>query len=235
MNNSLYIGEVGRRYQLDIKKIPADDPRALAGTCIYSGHQFDNQYRALVRKTDPMVVPATYNHIFWTGNTATAVWNEADTIAKAMGLPHVTETFTSYLDVYKFIETADLTQESIIITVGLMLEVIWTLYTSEKELNDLYKNGSENIPDKKLDLWTRTCIITFRSHVVKLALTHRHIMHIARSKQLPIRSQLLRDTKHYAQLTNDETIMYNNTWVRSDLVQITNGALVVKPFRREPP
>ena len=116
-----------------------------------------------------------------------------------------------------------------------MLEVIWTLYTSEKELNDLYKNGSEDIPDKKLDLWTRTCIITFRSHVVKLALTHRHIMHIARSKKLPVRSQLLRDTKHYAQLTNDETIMYNNTWVRSDLVQITNRALVVKPFRREPP
>jgi hypothetical protein len=29
MNNSLYIGDVGRAYQLDIKKVPADDPRAL--------------------------------------------------------------------------------------------------------------------------------------------------------------------------------------------------------------
>ena len=135
MNNSLWIGEVGRKYQLDIKKVPEGDPRALAGTCIYSGHAFDPQYRALDRKTDPMVVPATYDHIFWTGNAATAVWNEADYLAKAMGLPQVTNHLTSYLDVYKYIEAANLTQEPTNITVGLMLEAIWTLYTSEKELN----------------------------------------------------------------------------------------------------
>ena len=152
------------------------DPRALAGTCIYSGHRFDPQYKALDRKTDPMVVPATYDHIFWTGNAAAAVWNEADYIANAMGLPRVTDHLTSYLDVYKYIEGADLTQESTIITVGLMLEAIWTLYASEKELNDLHKNGTESVLDKKIDLWTRTCVVTFRAHVVKLALSHRHIM-----------------------------------------------------------
>jgi hypothetical protein len=182
-----------------------------------------------------MVVPATYNHIFWTGNTVAAIWGEADFLTKAMGLPQVTADFSSYRDVYTFIEKADLTLESTIITASLMLEVIWTLYTSEKELNDIHKNGSETIPDRKIDLWTRTCITAFRSRVVKLALSHRHLMRIYGSKKLPVRTQLLRDTKHYTQRTDDETTLYTNTWLRTDLVQITNRALVVKPFRREPP
>ena len=134
-----------------------------------------------------------------------------------------------------FIEKADLTLESAIITASLMLEVIWTLYSREKELNDIHKNGTQPIPDKQIDLWPRSCVVTFRYYVVKLALSHRHIMQITRSKKLPVRSQLLRDTKHYAHLTDDEITMYTSTWVRTDLVQITNRALVVKPFRREPP
>ena len=52
---------------------------------------------------------------------------------------------------------------------------------------------------------------------------------------MPVRNKILRDTKHYSQLTNNEIAMYIETWTKTDLVQITNGALVVKPFRREPP
>jgi hypothetical protein len=152
-----------------------------------------------------------------------------------MNLPPVTSTLDSNLGIYSYIESADLTQESTIITIGLMLEAIWTLYASEKQLNDAHKNGTETIPDKQIDLWPHTCVATFRFHVVKLALTHRHILNITASKKLPVRAQLLRDTKHYATLTSQEITMYTNTWLRTDLVQITNGALVVKPFRREPP
>jgi hypothetical protein len=235
MNNSLYIGEIGRNYQLNIKNIPPNDPRALAGHCIYSGHAFDPQYRAIHRTTDPLLIPATYAHILWTGHTANLVWKEADFLAQAMNLPPVTNNFNSYQDTLRFIESADLTEEATIITVNLILEVIWTLYTSEKELNELYKNGSSTIPDKQIDLWPRTCVTTFRFHATKLALSHRHTMKIILSKSMPIRNKMLRDTKHYTQLTNNEITMYSETWTKTDLVQITNGALVVNPFRREPP
>jgi len=99
------------------------------------------------------VVTATYAHIFWTGNAAAAVWREADFLASAMNLPPVTATLDSHLGIYSYIESADLTQESTIITIGLMLEAIWTLYASEKHLNDAHKNGTETIPDKQIDLW----------------------------------------------------------------------------------
>ena len=235
MNDSLYIGDTGRNYQLNIKKVPPNDPRALAGNCIYSGHTFDPQYRAIHRFTNPLPIPATYAHILWTGHTAGLVWKEADFLAQAMNLPPVTLNLNSYQDIFRFIESADLTDEPTIITVSLMIEAIWTLYASEKELNDLYKNGSNTIPDKQIDLWPRTCVVTFRFHVTKLALSHRHSMKIVRNKSMPVRNKILRDTKHYTKLTNNEITMYTETWLKTDLVQITNGALVVKPFRREPP
>ena len=111
---------------------------------------------------------------------------------------------------------ADLTDEPTIITVSLMLEAIWTLYASEKELNDLYKNGSNTIPDKQIDLWPRTCVVTFRFHVTKLALSHRHSMKIVRSKSMLVRNKILRDTKHYTKLTNNEITMYTETWLKTD-------------------
>ena len=128
-----------------------------------------------------------------------------------------------------------MTNEATIIRTNLMLEAVWTLYSREKELNDLYKNGTNAIPDKTIDLWPKACVTTFRFYVVKIALSHRHTMKIARSRSMPVRNKLLRDTKHYDQLNTNEITMYNNTWVKTDLVQITNEALVVKPFRREPP
>jgi hypothetical protein len=49
----------------------------------------------------------------------------------------------------------------------------------------------------------------------------------------------LRDTKHYTKLPDNESTTYTATWLKTDLVQITNGALdlvvIMKPFRREPP
>ena len=72
------------------------------------------------------MVTATYAHIFWTGNAAAAVWREADFLASAMNLPPVTTTLDSYLGIYSYIESADLTHEPTIITIGLILEAIWT-------------------------------------------------------------------------------------------------------------
>ena len=60
-------------------------------------------------------------------------------------------------------------------------------------------------------------------------------MRAIRERKKLTRSKMLTDTKHYAKLSDEETRMYNLSWVRTELVQITNGALVVKPHRREPP
>ena len=235
MNKSLYIGDTGRNYQLNIKKVPPNDPRALAGNCIFSGHVFNPLYRAVHRTTNPRPIPATYAHILWTGHTADLVWKEADLLAVAMNIPPVTRNLNSYQDVFRYIESADLTDEATIITSNLMIEAIWTLYAREKELNDLYKNGTIVVPDKVIDLWPRRSVAYFRYRTVDLALSHRHTMKIVRSREMTVRNKLLRDTRHYTKLTNDELAMYTETWLKTDLVQITNGALVVKPFRREPP
>jgi len=192
-------------------------------------------YRAVHRTTNPRPIPATYAHILWTGHTADLVWKEADLLAVAMNIPPVTRNLNSYQDVFRYIESADLTDEATIITSNLMIEAIWTLYAREKELNDLYKNGTIVVPDKVIDLWPRRSVAYFRYRTVDLALSHRHTMKIVRSREMTVRNKLLRDTRHYTKLTNDELAMYTETWLKTDLVQITNGALVVKPFRREPP
>jgi hypothetical protein len=95
MIESLYIGDVGRNYQLNIKKVPPNDPRALAGSCIYSGHAFNPHYRAIHRTTNPLLVPATYAHILWTGRAAKLIWKEADSLAQAVNLLPITHNLNS--------------------------------------------------------------------------------------------------------------------------------------------
>ena len=55
----------------------------------------------------------------------------------------------------------------------------------------------------------------------------------AREQQLKRISLPIINLEH---LSDEHTYLYSQTWCALDaLVEITNGALVVKPFRREPP
>ena len=55
--------------------------------------------------------------------------------------------------IFKTIEMADLDDEHVMIKVNIMIEVLWTLYAKEKDLNDLYQcahqNGANILTDKK--------------------------------------------------------------------------------------
>ena len=121
------------------------------------------------------------------------------------------------------------------IKVNIMIEVLWTLYAKEKELNDLFQNGARILTDEEVDSWPERTSQHFKRQLLDHAFAHRHNMRAIRERKKLIRSKMLTDTKHYAKLSDEETRMYNLSWVRTELVQITNGALVVKPHRREPP
>ena len=57
----VYIGDIGRNYQLTIKNVPPDDPRALAANCIiYSGHAFNPLCR--LQSDPPHGEPVTYQY-----------------------------------------------------------------------------------------------------------------------------------------------------------------------------
>jgi hypothetical protein len=235
MNNSLYVGIAAIDYQTNIKHVPIGSHKRQAPLCIYSAHAFDQQYRPRTRPWAPANVVPTYEHIFWTGQIAKLIWKQADDMTLAMQIGRVTAGLLSYRHIFKTIEMADLDDEHVMIKVNIMIEVLWTLYAKEKELNDLYQNGANILTDEEVDSWPERTSQHFKRQLLDHAFAHRHNMRAIRERKKLTRSKMLTDTKHYAKLSDEETRMYNLSWVRTELVQITNGALVVKPHRREPP
>ena len=152
-----------------------------------------------------------------------------------MGMQKLTLGMNCYSGVFKHIEQADLDDEHTIIRTTLMLEVLWVLYAQEKELNDLYRKGPPFFNDNLVDLWPYTTMYTFRRRATAIALSHRHTMRIVRNRSIPVQKRNLQDTKHYTKLTESEKNNYQDTWLKTDLVEIKNEVLVTKPFRREPP
>ena len=154
-----------------------------------------------------------------------------------MGLPRVTLHLSKYQDVYREIESADLSDEATMIRINIMIEVLWVLYSKDKELNDLYmyKNGHNVIEDRTIDPWLKTTLGKLKDQFLTHAFAHKHNIQTMANRKLDIRTRLLLDTKHYTELSDEQIQNYENTWVKTDLVQITNKALVTAPFRREPP
>ena len=152
-----------------------------------------------------------------------------------MGLPRVTLHLSKYQDVYREIESADLSDEATMIRINIMIEVLWVLYSKDKELNDLYKNGHNVIEDRTIDFWLKTALGKLKDQFLTHAFAHKHNIQTMANRKLDIRTRLLLDTKHYTELSDEQIQNYENTWVKTDLVQITNKALVTAPFRREPP
>jgi pantothenate kinase len=140
-----------------------------------------------------------------------------------------------YSCVFKHIEKADLEDEYTIIRTILMLEVLWVLYAQEKELNDLHTKGPPYLNDKLIDLWPHATASAFRRRATTIALSHRHVMRLVRTRSLPVQTRNLQDSKHYTKLTDSEKHNYQDTWLKTNLVELKNEVLVTKPFRREPP
>ena len=138
-----------------------------------------------------------------------------------------------------------------IIAQNLQVFALWVLYTSDKEINALKQNNK--LDDKIIDKWPQHVISHYLRLVqdeIKLLPHHDQDLQIkakrtdpATGEKKPIldaREQQLKRISlpmvNLDQLCDEHIYLYNQTWcILSALVEITNGALVVKPFRREPP
>ena len=132
-----------------------------------------------------------------------------------------------------------------------MLAALWVLYTSDKEINTLKQKNE--LDDKTIDNWPNHVLSHYLRLVqdeIKLLPHHEQELQLKAKKLSPttnklvpiydVREQTLRRTAlpviDLENLNACHIDLFNQTWCILDtLVEITNGALVVKPFRREPP
>ena len=112
-----------------------------------------------------------------------------------------------------------------------MLEVMWTLYESEKALSDLYKNGTNTaIKDEEIDRWPLKIVDKFNRRATDIALSFRHVMRLVRSRKVRVHDRALQDKKHYHKLSASERRLYEETWLKTDLVEIADGVLIARLF-----
>ena len=132
------------------------------------------------------------------------------------------------------------------IYIAIITTVIVVLYSQEKKLNDLV--GSEEIDDETIDRWNDTCLSRLRTQLVRQAFQLPTIMELIKmnttrtvnGKDVPIytqRDKHMRPPVDVYRVTLTPTLIqaYQETWIQTKLVEITNGMLNFSPYRREPP
>ena len=248
---SLYVGEVANRYQTQIKGLTANSRIPIVSQfCEYSEWNFayltptGYNPKTLTGKAKGITLkPATYDHILWTGPIARSLWSEANRFLDTMQIPF---TMTHWRDVLKFIEKTKHPTRNQHIYIAIITTVIVVLYSQEKKLNDLI--GSEEIDDETIDRWNDTCLSRLRTQLVRQAFQLPTIMELIKmnttrtvnGKDVPIytqRDKHMRPPVDVYRVTLTPALIqaYQETWIQTKLVEITNGMLNFSPYRREPP
>ena len=63
LNNSLYLGQRARDYQMDIEHVPLGDPCLVPGHCLCLGHTFDPAFCPAYTPHKPVTVTTnSYTH-----------------------------------------------------------------------------------------------------------------------------------------------------------------------------
>ena len=135
-----------------------------------------------------------------------------------------------------------------VITQNLIVYALWVLYCGDKRINEL--KGKEELTDSKIDNWIEYIVSNFSILVtqeVKLLLYHRRELALTSKKMKSDSKKLIASyterEKMIARLSfvpivldklsASQIDLYKEIWY--DLVEITNAALAVRPFCREPP
>ena len=84
--------------------------------------------------------------------------------------------------------------------------------------------------DEEIDRWPLKTVDKFSRRAVDIALSFRHIMRLVRSRKVRIHDKTLQDKRHYPKLSADERQLYEETWLKTNLVEIADGVLVAKLF-----
>ena len=254
INTALYVGEIAHNYQVTKKNVsPNDTERIVSHTCIYSSHTYDPNYVPSWHK-GVSNNSATYQWVLWDSPIAKLVWKECKLILSSLGLNLNLNSYHN--SILNLMLNPDPDQPSLsniraIIAQNLQVFALWVLYTSDKEINTLKQNNK--LDDKTIDEWPQHVLSHYLRLVqdeIKLLPHHDQDLQIKAKRADPItgrkkpvfdaREQQLKRISlpiiNLEHLSDEHTYLYSQTWCALDaLVEITNGALVVKPFRREPP
>ena len=248
VNNALYMGVAAHDYQTHKKSVDHNSDILMSPVCIYSDHIFSQYFIPHHHIPNPMV-PATYTWILWESPIARSVWASATYLLNRIGL---NLTASSYHEVVWDLAANDVTNGDeteklkCIVKQNITVFVLWTLYSSDKRINDLKQTNQ--LTDEKVDNWIKDVTTKFEKLVydeIWLLLHHRreialHMKILIDDRPLAAfnqREQVFERFKFtmidHNKLTADQKEIYSLVW--HDLVEFVNQSLVIPPFRREPP
>ena len=217
--------------------------------CLYSAYAFQRNFVPKHRKIQ-IVQEATYDWILWDSPVARHLWRECKTILHAIKTPFTCESYYSAvlaLDDPNLLHEDEEVKLRAIIKQNLITYSLWTLYTAERKINESKLKGE--LTDEMIDDWPCDVTAKFQLLVkdeIRMLLFHKKQLdinmkfqvgnkwkscHSEREKYFIRSSYTFIDIN---KLSEAHIALYNCIWC-CDLVEITNEALVVKPFRREPP
>ena len=236
LNNSLFVGNVARQYQTRVKKVPMFSDILVPSHCIYSNHTFSAPYTPTNPKPTYNVI-ASYDHILWTGNVAKNTWKHTNFILNTMS---VVNPIKHWHDVFKVIEGTNFSDIKSIYLTNILTSTLWVLYNMYKHLTDSYT--TQTLTDATIDLWPQAVITALNNELTLQAQLLPAISrqvdihhHTSNLKEKARATALFPEVDCLGKLTPQALQAYQETWYHTNLVEVTNQALVVKPFRREPP
>ena len=236
LNNSLFVGNVARQYQTRVKKVPMLSDILVPSHCIYSNHTFSAPYTPTNPKPTYNVI-ASYDHILWTGNVAKNTWKHTNFILNTMS---VVNPIKHWHDVFKVIEGTNFSDIKSIYLTNILTSTLWVLYNMYKHLTDSYT--TQTLTDATIDLWPQAVITALNNELTLQAQLLPAISrqvdihhHTSNLKEKARATALFPEADCLGKLTPQALQAYQETWYHTNLVEVTNQALVVKPFRREPP
>jgi hypothetical protein len=241
INKGLYMGEVARAYLREKKgKTEEETDLIIPPYCIYTGWAYSNGYNPRNPKALAQVC-LTYDYAFWDSPLAQAVWSEAIPIIKIFDDQFQIFQWTDVIKALDFdLKTINL---NITLKISTMILSLHVLYCFHKHLNDSFTD--ESITDTMIDYAIENIKTKFHYKITELILLTpgiHHKIHLrsrnAQGKQLYSERQrhmIPTIMTKYNSLTTREINIYQQTWCLTDMIEVTNKKLNIKPFRREPP
>ena len=117
LNNSLYLGQRARDYQMEIKHVPLGDHCLVPGHCLYLGHTFNPAFHPTCTPHKPVTVIITtnsYTHCLQHSPMALSLWAQASSLLQDMGIQF---PLTNWHSIFQCALDCDLTCKTPMVTV----------------------------------------------------------------------------------------------------------------------
>ena len=183
-----------------------DDDRLYPKECVYCG------------------APSTFKHEMWECQPAVGVWKHANNLLAAMSLP----TLASIYDLPNII----LLDKSIknVIAANVLIQAAHTNWCTYHKKMTSYQEGTFDEEE-----CSNLTLKSLQSYHSALKSEIRALPGICHSLDPSNNKCTVIPKVDLKQMSNEITDLYKQTWLLTDLIEITNNALTIKPFRQDPP